>query len=286
MSVGFFDGAAAGALEVDLARRLRGRTEIFAKAGKFEVRLAATEKEIRWAQRLRYRVFFEEGKAVADPIARQIRRDICRFDEVCDHLIVIENSAAHAERAPKVVGAYRLLRQEVAERGFGFYSSREFNVESLIARHPGKRFLELGRSCVADGYRSRRVLELLWRGVWAYALRHRADVMFGCASLRGTDANMHASALRLLCGESAAEPLWSVDAARGESTSLPRPVEGLFDLRETARDLPPLLRGYWRLGAKFSQEVVVDLAFGTTDVFVVLQVDKITPRYLAYFATG
>jgi len=84
------------------------------------------------------------------------------------------------------VGTYRLLRQEVAERHGGFYSAGEFEIADLLKRHPGKRFLELGRSCVLPAYRSKRAIELLWRGIWTYVREHRIDVMIGCASFVGT----------------------------------------------------------------------------------------------------
>ena len=183
--------------------------------GALDVRLATTKYEIRRAQKLRYRVFFEEGGARPDPTARLIRRDVCRFDRVCDHLIVVDNAVLRVDGAPTVVGAYRLLRGDAAQANFGFYSAGEFDVASLVARHPGKRLLELGRSCVAPGYRGKRTLELLWRGIWAYARHHRIDVMFGCASFPGADPAAHAAALRFLRARSARPmPLWDVRAVR------------------------------------------------------------------------
>jgi putative hemolysin len=185
--------------------------------------------------------------------------------------------------SPTVVGSYRLLRQEVAEANFGFYSAREFQVGSLIARHPDKRFLELGRSCVASGYRSKRTLELLWRGIWAYATRHRVDVMIGCASFPGADPEAHVVTMRFLHGEQEIEPMWSVDPLPSQFTrSLSE--DALFAPRQALRALPPLIKGYWRLGARFSREAVVDRAFGTTDLFVVLRVEDIKARYLSHFA--
>src|SRR5580692_6732352 len=185
---------------------------MLASAGTLEVRLATTRCELHRAQKLRYRVFFEEGGAVADPVARLIGRDVCRFDRVCDHLIVVDNSVARIDGSPTVVGAYRLLRQEVAEANFGFYSAREFQVGSLIARHPRRQFLELGRSCVAPGYRGKRTIELLWRGIWAYATRHGVDAMFGCASFSGVDAKALAPAMQFLRHEHEIEVIWRVDA--------------------------------------------------------------------------
>jgi putative hemolysin len=259
-------------------------TRVLASAGELDVRLSTTRREIRCAQELRYRVFFEEGGAVADPAARLVGRDVCRFDRVCDHLIVVDNSVARLDGSPTVVGAYRLLRQEVAEANFGFYSAREFRVGALIARHPGRRFLELGRSCVAPGYRGKRTIELLWRGIWAYATRHGFDVMFGCASFPGVDAKALAPTMQFLRGEHEIEVIWRVDAITARGVGEGVSVDARLAPREALRAMPPLIKGYWRLGAKFSHDAVVDRKFATTDLFVVLPIEDIKSRYLAYFA--
>ncbi len=255
---------------------------LLARVGSLEVRLASP-REVLAAQALRYRVFFEEGSAAPDPASRLSGRDICRFDEVCDHVVAIDVAAPRGpDGAAPVVGAYRLLRQEVASRRFGFYSAGEFEVEALVARHPDLRFLELGRSCVAGGYRSKRAIETLWRGVWAYALRHGIDVMFGCASLPGADAGAHAQALAALAEHCGAEPAWS--AAPSPRARRADPPPATANAGAALRALPPLVKGYLRLGAKFGRQAVIDEAFGATDVFVVLRVADIERRYLEYFA--
>jgi len=255
-----------------------------ASAGSLEVRLATTRSEIRRAQELRYRVFFEEGGAIPDPTARLVRRDVCRFDRVCDHLIVVDNSETGPDGRPTVVGAYRLLLQEVAQANFGFYSAREFQVGALVARHPGRRFLELGRSCVAHGHRGKRVLELLWRGIWSYATWRRIDAMFGCASFPGVEPDKHAGTLRFLRGANEVEALWRVAALPRRAAPAVLAEEAPPRPRDALRGMPPLIKAYWRLGAKFSHEAVVDATFGTTDVFVVLPIEEIKSRYLAHFA--
>jgi putative hemolysin len=266
-----------------IVRDLRGLPASLFRVGALEVRLATTKKEIRGAQKLRYRVFFEEGGARADPTARLIRRDVCRFDRVCDHLIVVDHSRSGAGRAGKIVGAYRLLRQDVAEANFGFYSAAEYEIAPLLARHRGTRFLELGRSCVAAGHRGKRTLELLWRGVWAYVLHHRIDVMFGCGSLVGADPAAHRAALHLLTRGAAVVDQWQARAVAGRAAALPASAE--IDARRALRDLPPLIRGYLRLGATFGADAVIDEKFGTTDVFVVMPIADIEQRYLRYFGT-
>ena len=112
-----------------------------------------------------------------------------------------------------VVGTYRLLRQEVAERHDGFYSAGEFDIGGLIARHPGLQFLELGRSCVLPPYRNKRTVELLWHGIWTYVRQHHLDVMIGCASLEGTDPDALALPLSFLHHLRRAPEDWRAGAA-------------------------------------------------------------------------
>jgi L-ornithine Nalpha-acyltransferase len=265
-------------------RDLLGLAPRLGAIGSLELRLATTKKEIRQAQKLRYRVFFEERGIVPDPTARLIRRDICAFDRVCDHLIVLDHAALSRTRAPKVVGAYRLLRQDVASANFGFYSAGEFDIAPLLDRHPAKRFLELGRSCVASGYRGKPTLELLWRGVWAYAQHHCIDAMFGCASFDGSRPAEHSEALDYLRRTAMASPEWSVRATQAQGGDMKPVALDAFDARAALRTLPPLIKGYWRVGAKFCADAVVDPKFGTTDVFVVMPIVDIQERYIRYFS--
>jgi len=263
---------------------LAGLDSTLARAGSLEARLATSEKDVRRAQKLRYRVFFEEGGAVPDPTARLLtRRDVCRFDSVADHLIVVDRSDADRDQTPRVVGVYRLLRQDVAERNFGFYSASEFDVESLIARRRDIRFLEVGRACIDVSHRRKHVLELLWRGLWAYGRHHKIDAMIGCASLPGADASIHAGAIRTLAALGG-DPAWRVAPRPGRADAT-LAVEGAepLDPRTLLRVLPPLVKGYWRLGATFSPTPVVDRAFDTTDLFVVMPLREIEARYLQYF---
>jgi putative hemolysin len=255
------------------------------RLGALEVRLARNAAEVRQAQRLRYRVFFKEGRAAAGVAARLAQRDIDAFDRLCDHLLVIDHTAAGngLRRTPAVVGTYRLLRQEVAERHRGFYSAGEFAVGELIARHGGLRFLELGRSCVLPPYRNKRTLELLWHGIAGYADLARPDVMIGCASLEGTDPDRLALPLSYLHHFAGAPAEWRAAALpdrRVEMNRLPRQV---IDPKAALRLLPPLIKGYLRLGACIGDGAVIDRQFGTTDVLVVLPMAAVKQRYVARF---
>ena len=259
------------------------------RMGDLEVRLAAGRKEIRRAQRIRYKVFFEHGRARPSASAALHRRDLCSFDAICDHLVVVDHAALDKRTGlprPKIVGTYRLLRQEVAERHWGFYTAREFAIEPLLARHPDKRFLELGRSCVLPRYRSKRTIELLWKGIWAYAQHHRVDVLIGCASFEGVDAETLARPLSILLNVAAAAPEWQAAPVvdRGAAVT-PVPVAHL-ERRDALAGLPPLIKGYLRAGARFGNGVVVDHAFGTTDVLAVLPLSDLDRRYVAHFGSA
>lgn len=258
---------------------------ILGRCGTFEIRLATTNDEIRKAQRLRYKVFYEEGGAIAQPRAALVRRDLCRFDKVCDHLLVVDTAARNSFRRinPKVVGTCRLLRGEVAQSHGGFYSASEFDLAPLLKRHAERRFLELGRSCVHPGYRSKRVIELLWRGLWIYAKHHNIDVLIGCASLPGTNPLALALPLSFLHHCASADPEWQVRPRDGRAALMAILDKAAIDPRRGIAALPPLLKAYVRIGAKFADGAVVDPAFGTIDVFTTMPVGEIEARYIAYF---
>jgi putative hemolysin len=254
------------------------------RIGNLEVRLAHSAAEVRRAQKLRYKVFYEEMSASADAATLLARRDIDAFDAICDHLLVLDHDAPKGPlRKPSVVGTYRLLRQDVAERSRGFYSAGEFDIEALTARHAGLHFVELGRSCVLAPYRNKRTVELLWHGVWTYVLRHKLDAMVGCASLEGTDPDKLALQLSFLHHHARAPEDWRTRALTGRYVAMNRLPKSAVDTREALRALPPLIKGYLRLGATFGDGAVIDRQFGTTDVFVILPVSAISARYVAHF---
>jgi L-ornithine Nalpha-acyltransferase len=256
------------------------------RIGPLEVRLATTKREIRAAQKVRFKVFYEEMGAIPDPATILTRRDKDAFDRLCDHLLVIDHehvSKKFGHRRPKVVGTYRVLRQDVAEANFGFYSASEFDIEPLLERHGGMRFLELGRSCVLPPYRTKRTVELLWHGIWAYVRHHRIDVLFGCASLPGTDPGRLSQELSFLHHHARADAAWRVSPISGRHVAMDRCPAEAIDTKRAIGSLPPLMKAYLRVGARFGDGAVVDRQFGTTDVIVILRVADIDPRYMAFY---
>ncbi len=260
------------------------------RLGSLEVRLARTRKDIKRAQRLRYNVFYKDGTAIADARTMLARRDKDAFDEICDHLLVIDHAAKPAidgtrpfKRKPPVIGTYRLLGHDAADRHGGFYTEGEFEVGGLIERHRSLRFLELGRSCVLPPYRNKRTVELLWHGIWTYVRRHRFDVMIGCASLDGTDPDRLALQLSFLHHYAAAPFDWRASAQATRRVEMNRMPKAAINPKAALHELPPLLKGYLRLGAFVGDGAVIDYQFGTTDVLVILPVGAINARYIQHF---
>jgi putative hemolysin len=255
--------------------------------GELEVSLTHDRRNIRRLQALRYEIFYKHGRAIADLRARFTGRDIDSFDNLCDHLMVVDRSLAKGPSCKlPIVGTYRLLRQEVAERHGGFYSAREFEIADLLKRHPGKRFLELGRSCVLPAYRSKRAIELLWHGVWSYVREHRIDVMIGCASFEGTDREHLALSLSFLHHFARAPEPWRAAACSLRRVDMDVMPRSAVDVRRAWHELPPLIKGYLRVGAFVGDGAVIDTQFRTTDVLVVLPVATIDARYVRHFGMG
>ncbi len=254
------------------------------RLGTLEVRLAQEKREVRRAQKLRYRVFYRDGTAIADAATLLARRDKDGFDRICDHLMVIDHAAQPSMRGKlPVVGTYRLLRQEVAERSRGFYTESEFDISSLTDRHAGLRFLELGRSCVLPRYRTKRTVELLWHGIWAYVRQHRLDVMIGCASFEGTDPDRLALPLSFLHHYAQAPAAWRASAHPSRRVEMNRMAKEAINPKAALHELPPLIKGYLRLGAFIGDGAVIDHQFGTTDVLIVMPVSAISARYIEHF---
>jgi len=251
---------------------------VLAVRGSLSVVISRAHEDVLAAQKLRYRVFYDELHARPDATTRTTRCDRDEFDAFCDHILVLDSSAPEM-----VVGTYRLLRQDAAQAKGGFYSQMEFDLVSLLMRHPHLKFFELGRSCVLPLYRTRPVLELLWQGIWNYVRFNRIDVMFGCASLEGSDPTVHEMQLSFLAHNLMAPEPWKVRAIDSRFVNMDRLSPGTYDARQAARTLPPLLRGYVRLGCFIGEGAVIDHQFNTTDVFVLMPVSNIKSRYFSRF---
>ena len=268
---------------------LRKPARVYGKIGHLEVRLARSIADIKKAQRLRFEVFYKEMAAVADARTRMKKRDEDEYDVICDHLLVIDKATDRVAkrpwpRRPKVVGTYRILLQELAETNQGFYTQGEYDIAPLIAKKRAThRFMELGRSCVLKPYRNRRTVELLWQGLWTYIREHGANVMIGCASFPGTDPKAHALALSFLYHHSLAPEEWRASAHPEQKVDMNMMPKEEVNAKEALKLMPPLIKGYLRLGAYVGDGAVVDKQFGTTDVLIIMPVEAIDSRYFSHF---
>lgn len=253
---------------------------ILGRMGPLVARLARDKCEITSAQKLRHRVFIHEFPAQNNHANHTLDQD--HFDAVCDHLIVLDERLA-GKPHEQIVATYRFLPQSRAAQNGGFYTEDEFAINALIARHPNRNFLELGRSCVLPSYRSKRTIELLWQGIWAYSLQHNIDVWTGCASFVGVEPAAHALSLSYLHHYHSADDDWLAAAQNNRFRLMDLMPKEAISPRHAIAALPPLIKGYLRVGAMVGHGCVVDHDFGSTDVLILLPIERIAPRYLRHY---
>jgi putative hemolysin len=249
------------------------------RGGNLGVRLAISAAEIDAAQALRYHVFYDEMGALPSEDAARTHRDSDEYDAVSDHLLVLDHALGTGPDS--VVGCYRLIRRSAADLIGRFYSADEYDISTLLS-FPGD-IMELGRSCVHAGYRGRTAMQLLWRGIAAYIFLHRIDLMFGCASLPGTDPDAIAAELTYLYHNHLAPPAVRPRALESRYVDMRRVDPGSLDPRRTLVGLPPLIKGYLRLGGFVGDGAVIDRQFNTTDVAVIVKTELITDKYYRHY---
>ena len=251
-------------------------------AGDFEVRLARTTAEIHAAQALRYRILYEEMSAHSTPEMKALGRDFDPFDEVCDHLLVLDRR--RGEGPEGIVGTYRLIRRTAAAKMGRFYSSAEYDIQKMID-YP-KEVLELGRSCIARDARNTATMQMLWRGIALYAYHYDVKVMFGCASFPGIDPTQHAQALSYLHHHHLAPPEIRVRAVPERYVEMNVLDPGSYDPRRAMARVPPLIKGYLRLGGFVGDGAVIDHEFNSTDVFIIVKTELVTEKYIRHYERG
>ena len=251
-------------------------------AGDFEVRLAENAAEIDAAQALRYRVFYEEMTANPTPEVAARRRDFDAFDTVCDHLLVLDHRRGEGPKA--VVGTYRLIRRSAAAKMGRFYSAAEYDIQPMID-YPGE-VLEVGRSCIEKDARNTATMQMLWRGIALYSYHYNIQVMFGCASIPGTDPAQHSQALSYLYHNHLAPPEIRVRALASRYIEMNVLAPGSYDPRKAMARVPPIIKGYLRLGGFVGDGAVIDSEFGSTDVFITVKTEIITEKYIRHYERG
>lgn len=228
--------------------------------------LARTVTEMTEAQRLRYKVFAEEMGAKLPSAALGL--DIDHYDRYCDHLLVRNHDDE------KVVGTYRILPPEQAIKAGGYYSETEFDLTRLA--HLRNQTMEVGRSCVHQDYRNGATITQLWSGLADYIGKHGHEYVIGCASISMGDGGHYAASVY--------NKIHKLHAAPAEYRVFPHcrlPIESLNQELEVI--IPPLIKGYLRLGAYVAGEPAWDPDFNCADLFILLPVSRMNERYAKHF---
>ena len=252
------------------------------KVRDYEVRMARNREERKQVRQLRYDVFVEEEGAAATEEHHALREEYDSYDRHADYMVVL-----HAGR---IVGTYRIISRNAAEKMGGFYTENEFDI-SKIKKARGN-IAEMSRACVAREYRENAlVMRMLWAGLGEYVVRHKIAILFGVASWVGKNPVASAQAISYLYYNHLS-PLnlrarvLSENFADGVNPKMSRMnilAEVFIDKDMATREMTPLVKGYLRLGASFGRGVFIDAPFNSYDVFVMLQTKNIAPAYQKHF---
>lgn len=225
--------------------------------------VAKSEADLQEAQRLRYLVFAEE-KAARLP-TEALRLDCDRFDPHCTHLLLRDGSTG------EVVGTYRLLDYKGARAAGSFYSAGEFDLRRLL--HLGPWMVEIGRACIHPAYRSAGAITVLWSALMRHILLRGYQFVMGCASVDTREGgHVAASICRQLVSNHLGPDEWRTFPHRAFV------MEGWTDI--PGIQIPGLIKGYLRLGARVCGDPAWDPDFKTADLLLLLPVAEVNTRYV------
>lgn len=243
-----------------------------------ELRLARTPAEIRAAQRLRYAVFVEELGGTGPMVDHDAGLEMDRFDPYFDHLILLDHRRPEDDR---VVGVYRVMREEGAARAGTFYSEDEYDLSAL--RASDRPLLELGRSCVHADYRGGTAMMHLWSGLADYIAEHGIEVMFGVASFHGLDPAPLSGPLSLLHHRHLAPEDIRPKARADGALAMDMIAEDALDRPAAIRAMPALIKAYLRLGGFVGEGAYIDRPFNCIDVCLVMDVARMSAAHRAIY---
>lgn len=252
------------ALSSQIFKQMTTRIAGSMSAGQYEVRLAKTLSEVEAAQSLRYKVLFKESGGRINREMLNTQREEDQWDDIAYHVIVIDRGKQNA-----IVGTVRLVSGHAIKSGQDFYTEHAFDLSKLLAHY--QNTLELSRACVSPEGRGGAILMLMWKFTMQFIEQNDCDVLFGCASFSGTDYHQHTEILSYLYNEHLADPKLmpvprsEVKSVRIKGFQVP-PQKG-----KNRGQVPTLLRGYLKIGARISDYAIIDPVFNTT--FVAIYVD-------------
>lgn len=255
------------------------------KLGDYEVRFVKTLSERRQVRQLRYKCFIEEEGATATKEQKELREEYDAYDVFAKYLCVFHKN--------KVVGVYRIIDRKAAEQMGGFYSETEFDISKI--KKSGKNIAEMSRACVESEYRDKKiVLRLLWAGLDEYIKQNKIDILFGMASWAGTNPTDSAKAISYLYHNHLAPTniRAQIDKSKlandvdSKLTKMDMVPKETLDFKSARREMPPLIKGYLGLNAKFGNGVFIDKKFNSYEVLVVLQTNDIPNEYRRSLLSG
>lgn len=252
------------------------------KVRDYEVRLTRNKEERKQVRQLRYEVFCLEENASATEEQKSLGEEYDAYDTYADYMAVFHEN--------KIVGTYRIIDRDAAEKMGGFYTEREFNLSKI--KNVKGNIAEMSRACVKMEYRENGlVMRLLWAGLCEYVVKRKVSILFGVPSFVGTNPATSAQALSYLYYNCLSpyhlratvlkenlDP--GVNPGMTQMNILPR---AFVDEAEARKQMTPLIKGYLRLGATFGRGVFIDKGFGTYDVFVLVQTKNIDKTYQKHF---
>ena len=243
------------------------------------IRRAQGEDDLLKVQALRYQVFYEEFGAKPIGDMADLKRDYDEFDDLADHLVVTDTDPK--SKVETIIGTYRLLKQDQAAKQGNFLTGKSYDLTPLL--ESGQSLLELSRSCVLPAYRTRPVLQLLWKGIAEYLIEYDIEVMLGCASFLTTDINEVKQELAYLHHHHLVPKAMRVRARDDLFENMDLVPNADINVRKSFHKLPPLIKGYLRVGSTVGEGAVIDHQFGTIDVFVSMQTHMIAGRYRKHY---
>lgn len=248
-----------------------------ANFSQIETKIAETEDEFRAAAQLRYDVFVDELGGDGAGVDHDLRQEHDAFDTHATQLIALDRACGD-----KVVGVYRLMTSEMAERAGRFYSENEYDLTAIKAS--GRKVLELGRSCVRSEYRGSNTMFHLWQGLGAFVADHQIEILFGVASFHGTDPQRYAQSLSNLAANYQAPDSLNARSRVYQTMALLEPSQ--IDKGLAVQDTPPLIKSYLRLGGVVGDGAYIDHQFNTIDVCLIMDTAKLSEKHRKLYAAG
>lgn len=237
--------------------------------GDYRIRVAQTNAEVKAAFSLRYKVYYEEKGANCDEQTARLQQDKDQYDDYATQIIVED---LRRDPSDRVIATHRLIFDENIPQGKTFYTAQEFDCQPLFSDH--KKLMEIGRVAIHPEYRSGTVLSMIWKYTMALIKDHGVERMFGCGSFTGDDPDKHAHVLSYLYYNHLAPKLLD-PVAKAPSTKMNLLKRSDVDDKKAQESIPPLMRGYLRLGGVVSSTAFIDKDFHMVDTCIFVDTSTI-----------